>query len=36
MTTCGDHCKYGWIEGTAIMVAVAISSGITTANDYHK
>ncbi len=29
-----DHKEIAWIEGVAIIVAVALSSGITTANDY--
>jgi len=33
---CSDHCSIAWIEGVAILIAIAISSGITTANDYAK
>lgn len=29
-----DHKEIAWIEGVAIMIAVMISSGITTVNDY--
>jgi hypothetical protein len=29
-----DKKSLAWIEGFAILMAVAISSGITTANDY--
>lgn len=31
-----QHPTTGWIEGVAIVCAVAISSGITTVNDYQK
>jgi len=31
-----DHKDTAWIEGFAILVAVLISSGITTGNDYSK
>ena len=29
-----DHRNAAWIEGFAIMVAVSISAGITSVNDY--
>tara|TARA_B110000503_G_C6879016_1_gene301867 strand:- start:125 stop:253 length:129 start_codon:yes stop_codon:yes gene_type:complete len=31
-----DHKDTAWIEGCAILIAVLISSGITTGNDYSK
>jgi len=31
-----DHPEIAWIEGVAILIAVALSSGITTVNDFHK
>jgi hypothetical protein len=31
-----DHKSIAWIEGFAIFVAVGISSGITTINDFQK
>jgi len=30
----GEHPELDWIEGFAIMIAVFISSGLTTLNDY--
>jgi len=30
----GEHPELDWIEGFAIMIAVIISSGLTTLNDY--
>jgi hypothetical protein len=30
----GKHPELDWIEGFAIMIAVFISSGLTTLNDY--
>ena len=29
-----DHPETAWIEGVAIIVAVMLSSGITTINDF--
>jgi len=34
MVTEVDHRDIAWIEGFAILMAVLISSGITTTNDY--
>lgn len=31
-----DHPEIAWIEGFAILVAIFLSSGITTLNDYQK
>ena len=31
-----SHRSTAWIEGVAILVAVALSSGITTVNNYQK
>lgn len=31
-----NHPETAWIEGVAIIVAVLLSSGITTINDYQK
>jgi len=31
-----ENKKIAWIEGVAIIVAVLLSSGITTVNDYQK
>lgn len=31
-----DHKEIAWIEGVAILIAIALSSGITTINDYNK
>ena len=31
-----DHPEIAWIEGVAILIAIALSSGITTVNDFHK
>jgi len=36
LTADESHRSTAWIEGFAIMVAVGISSGITTINDYEK
>jgi len=36
ITATPDHRKTAWIEGFAILCAVAISSGITTVNNYQK
>jgi len=33
-TITSDHKDIAWIEGFAILVAVFLSSGITTINDY--
>jgi len=35
-TASDDHRSTSWIEGFAILVAVAISSGITAVNDFQK
>lgn len=36
VTASPEDRSHAWIEGFAILVAVFISSGITTANNYEK
>jgi hypothetical protein len=36
VTATDDEKSTAWIEGFAILVAVFISSGITTVNNYEK
>ena len=36
MITEEEHRSIAWIEGFAIMMAVMISAGITTINDFQK
>jgi hypothetical protein len=31
-----NHPEIAWIEGLAILIAVFLSSGLTTVNDYQK
>lgn len=31
-----DHRSTAWIEGVAVLVAVAISATVTSVNDYQK
>lgn len=36
LTADPEHRSIAWIEGVAILCAVALSSGITTVNNYQK
>jgi hypothetical protein len=35
-TADNDHRSTAWIEGFAVLVAVAISASVTAVNDYQK
>jgi len=35
-TATPDHRSTAWIEGVAVLIAVAISATVTSVNDYQK